>query len=583
MRKIGIILLLLPTILIVGCHQGHNDPKIELYLDGSYYGECIYQHPAISSVIKGLDFDFVNNKYNDVEPVVKEAIDNFFDGASLSSYYENLPIDELKSVDEIVYYELDVENNVSSGLYIFNVNKKTYAFAASCNNDEYEIMRGFLLTKKNLTLLETETVQVEYSLYEEKCNEYAFMFKQGFYAIDNYDDYLKFYMSVSKKDIEPLDKEGGENMFKDIVILCYARIVSYSINFIPVEYSYDEDRNQIVYDSIYKPSDNVEFPCVVVAYCFDFVTVPKNIYYSLVGKSDENSYNVTVTGSTHSLMEQLASSYQAGTKIEIKAYPVTDITLYVFVNGVEVKMSHFDFDYWGYEFIMPEEDVTIHLTYDQFYGKDDYTFSDLYYWVDNLKNVDKVAIYNKANGNSKFSEIYYMSNASDISRMLDILKQPLEKYETEFYGPQYDDIIPIEFNTTIIYYVGEQSYSLNFINNILCWNDFSTSQRFNFKDPSYLVPNAALEYDLKTYKFEYDGLSSDIKKVSNEEFVDRFFYIDSIEFVEYTGALDDVVPKYYLDSRYGKILLHTATVFELNNKYYEIISGSEYWAYNYLK
>ena len=295
-------------------------------------------------------------------------------------------------------------------------------------------------------------------------------------------------------------------------------------------------------------------------------------------------FDVEVTGSVDSLMEQIPSRLLGDSKYEIKAYPVTDITLHVFINGKEVRMSHFDFDYWGYEFIMPEENITIHLTYDQFYGKDNYTFSELYYWVDSLESVNKVAIYNKDYSCQKFSEIFYLTNESDINRMLDILKQPLEKYDPiESDRPQDDDITPIEFNTTILYYVGERSYELNFTNNMLYWNDFSTSQRFKFKDNSYVVPNAALEYDLKTYKFEYDGLSSDIKRMSDDSFVESFFNINSIEFIPYSGALPDVEPNYYIDSRYGKIMLHSATVFELNYGYYEIVSGADYWAYQFCK
>ena len=222
---------------------------------------------------------------------------------------------------------------------------------------------------------------------------------------------------------------------------------------------------------------------------------------SLVGCNEvlHNMYEVEVTGTTGTLMNTIPSKIKAGSKFEIKAHPITDVTLHVFINGEEVAMSHFDSDYWGYEFIMPEENITIYLTYDQFYGKDDYTFSDLYYWVDNLENVDKVAIYNQDYSYKNFSEIYYLTKQSDINRMLDILKQPLEKYGlTEFYPPQEDNIEAIEFNTTIIYYVGEHSYGLNFTNNMLYWNDFSSSQIFKFKDNSYVVPNAALEYDLKS-------------------------------------------------------------------------------------
>ena len=295
-------------------------------------------------------------------------------------------------------------------------------------------------------------------------------------------------------------------------------------------------------------------------------------------------YKVEVTGSTDSLIEEIPGVIQAGSKVEIKVYPTTDITLHVFINGKEIKMSHYGSDYWGYEFKMPKENIIIHLTYDQFYDKVDYTFSDLYYWVDNTENVDKIAIYNKDYTYQKFSEIYYTTKPTDITRMLDILKQPLEKYDSrELDISEDENIKPIEFNTTIIYYVGDQYYELNFINNMLYWNDFSTSQIFRFKDKTYLVPNALLDYELKAYKFEYDGLSSDIKKISDNSFFERYYHINSIEFIEHNGGIPGVNPTYYVDSRYGQIDLISTNIFKLNDKYYKIVSGIDYWAYNNCK
>lgn len=126
--------------------------------------------------------------------------------------------------------------------------------------------------------LDVETFEVEQTEYEYICEKYNIEFNQLYYVINNYDAYLQLYPLVSGKDIEPLDKEGGEQMFKDKVIICFPRVVSYSINFIPVKYGYDENENEIVCVNTYKPSDDVEFPCVVLAYCFDFVEVPKDIY-----------------------------------------------------------------------------------------------------------------------------------------------------------------------------------------------------------------------------------------------------------------------------------------------------------------
>ena len=114
----------------------------------------------------------------------------------------------------------------------------------------------------------------------------------------------------------------------------------------------------------------------------------------LVGCSGSGDfYTVKVTGSISSLMTPIMPIYQAGTVVKIKVFPVTDISLHVFVNGKEIPMSHYDSDYWGFEFVMPEEDITIHLTYDQFYGKDEYEFDELCYGLERLENeITKVSI-----------------------------------------------------------------------------------------------------------------------------------------------------------------------------------------------
>lgn len=77
--------------------------------------------------------------------------------------------------------------------------------------------------------------------------------------------------------------------------------------------------------------------------------------FALVGCEDNvfDVYRVTVTGSKDSLMEPIKTFYKAGTVVEIKAYPVTDVTLLVFVNDEQIPMTHFDSDYWGYKFTMP--------------------------------------------------------------------------------------------------------------------------------------------------------------------------------------------------------------------------------------
>ena len=286
MKKILVSLFLLVFgLCLVGCEQPHTDPKYEFYLHGIYNGECIYTHPASSSFPNGSKYEFVDNKYNNIQYIKLESISGFFDEAQ--GFYINNEIDfeTLEMNCDVYYYELKVKNDFHQGIYIFKSNNELLLFEANYNVDgdtkSYTIWFGYKLTKQDYITLPTETFEVEESIYDNVCKEYNIEYKQLYYVIDNYGTYLQLYPLISRKEIEPLDKEGGEQMFKDKVIICYPRVVSYSINFIPVEYSYDENKNEIICVNTYKPSDDVEFPCVVLAYCFDFVEVPKDIYNKL--------------------------------------------------------------------------------------------------------------------------------------------------------------------------------------------------------------------------------------------------------------------------------------------------------------
>ena len=284
MKKILVCMFLLVFgLCLVGCEQPHTDPKDEFYLHGTYTGECIYSNPVSSSIPTGTKYEFVDNKYNNIEYIKLESISGFFDNAFDS--YNGTTLEKLETDCDIYYYEIAIKNDKHFGIYIFNSDSDLFLFAAyyiiDVDTKVYTVTAGYKLTKQEYIILQIETFEVEESIYDNVCKEYNIEYKQLYYVIDNYGTYLQLYPLISRKEIEPLDKDGGEQMFKDKVIICYPRVVSYSINFIPVEYSYDENKNEIICVNTYKPSDDVEFPCVVLAYCFDFVEVPKDIYNKL--------------------------------------------------------------------------------------------------------------------------------------------------------------------------------------------------------------------------------------------------------------------------------------------------------------
>ena len=50
---------------------------------------------------------------------------------------------------------------------------------------------------------------------------------------------------------------------------------------------------------------------------------------------------------------------KAGDSVELKTEILIDADIHVYVDGKELEKSHYDSDYWGYSFIMPEKDLLV--------------------------------------------------------------------------------------------------------------------------------------------------------------------------------------------------------------------------------
>ncbi len=310
---------------------------------------------------------------------------------------------------------------------------------------------------------------------------------------------------------------------------------------------------------------------------FLVIAISLNLLCACNGNSD--FHTVKVTGDISTLITPIMPIYRAGRVVKIKAYPVTDVSLHVFVNGEEIPMSHYDSDYWEFEFVMPEENITIHLTFDQFYGRDEYSFDDLHP-LNFLKNeIIKVSVKTTTYSEKhSFIETRYSTRQSDIDNFKAMVEQKLIKADNNIASnASYGHEFCFYFNTA---HNGEMSETLYFNDEFFTWNDFSSWQAFRFEDENYLLPTIE-NPDLVTYSFKYDGRSSDFKSYDDESLVIKYYIIGSVEFVPYEGESIDTASPFYLDSRYGKINLISPTVFELNGEYYEIVSNAQYWAYTY--
>lgn len=256
----------------------------------------------------------------------------------------------------------------------------------------------------NIINLNTETIEVDIDSYERLCERNETKFINNFFILGTYDEYINFYSSATKKDIEPLDKESGDKLFENQVILCFPRIVSYSRNFIQVKYEFNEDDSSIKMKHLFESEDDIDYPCVVVSYCFDLVKVNKDIcnkivynialkcehdFNKVIINEDSDSdikkveetckkcgykrigyitinpivYSISIVDENEFLKDISSYSAKANKEIIIETIILIDADIEVLVNGVKIEkdLTLSNDDSWFYKFIMPKENVTVEI------------------------------------------------------------------------------------------------------------------------------------------------------------------------------------------------------------------------------
>ena len=307
----------------------------------------------------------------------------------------------------------------------------------------------------------------------------------------------------------------------------------------------------------------------------------------IINKFD--AYRVTVTGETEHLGQPLLPFYKAGDTVEIKVDIIIDAEISVYVNNEKLSSIGYDKDYNLYEFEIPNEDVTVHLTFDPFYGRENYTFEELLYWVKRLETgigevpINGVSlIINNYSDETSFIEKRYSEKQEDIDKIKAITKQPLIKVDDT-------DVGDTEIFLTYTFYCKDNPYTgdwvgdLEFENGFFShlYNETSFPQSFRFENSDYVLP-AIEDPDYVTYSFRREPRIIYVKKYDDDSYSERYDYMTYVEFVSYEGPELDIEPEYYFDNKCGRINLLTSTVFELNGEYYEIVSGGSSWAYNRL-
>lgn len=190
-------------------------------------------------------------------------------------------------------------------------------------------------------------------------------------------------------------------------------------------------------------------------------------------------YRVTVTGIDDLFYEQPEKLYEAGTEVEVKLDVITDMSLYVFVNDKRVAQSHYDSDYWGYKFTMPEEDITIFITANEYHGVEICDFSEPFYWVNYLKKDEVVKIKCKTGyigvSPDTPSDVKYTTDKTEIENICAVFNCKLKPCS----NPQIEGGYYVVYT---FYTDGDREYELEISNGYAVKTSFSTIDWFEIVD-----------------------------------------------------------------------------------------------------
>ena len=133
-----------------------------------------------------------------------------------------------------------------------------------------------------------------------------------------------------------------------------------------------------IYRIIYNPAERVKGTDeIIVSFHKDYVQINSEYYlpesgvsYSSIlewarGKYEyflSNNGDFTIRyelGDTAKDFISTPSRAKTGDTVEIRTQVMFDADIHVYVDGQEIRKTHYDSDYWGYSFIMPDRDVLV--------------------------------------------------------------------------------------------------------------------------------------------------------------------------------------------------------------------------------
>ena len=94
--------------------------------------------------------------------------------------------------------------------------------------------------------------------------------------------------------------------------------------------------------------------------CIEAACADKCQGHEVTPPAHDKKYNISYEGLDGWLLEGYSpDSATEGDTVILRANPIMDADLELYVNGVKINQTYADYDYWEYVFTMPSEDVTV--------------------------------------------------------------------------------------------------------------------------------------------------------------------------------------------------------------------------------
>lgn len=277
--------------------------------------------------------------------------------------------------------------------------------------------------------------------------------------------------------------------------------------------------------------------------------------------------------------------YKVGEELVIKVYVVTDTSLHVFLNNEDLRQTDSErikenddsFYVNVFKFKMPDNDLVIHLTFDQFYGKDEYSFSDILYQVRNYEHnnneIDKVGMSVKDESEYFYKHIY-SSDTNSINMVLDMFKQKLTRYSGQ-----------VDNNNATSYFLFDKNgytvIQVNMVDKCVVYQDFNSRELFRLPDN---VSLPTFDGDVTyTFRIPYEYNRTNVKVYKEGEVISEELSFSSFGMFEFkrisSSELDAMSVLFKIETPYGDIELVSLSRFYFNGEAYEIVGDDDfsYW------